>query len=417
MWLRKFTQAKLLGSIFILSLSMVAADAMAINGLLFYGVGARNRAMGGANGAAPVDSSTILINPAGIGKVGNTTDLGVHLLQANRTLDTSGATNAVQPGFVNTAAGHQDSDQRWYLTPTSGITYRAPDSKWAFGGMIAGVAGEGASYTQPRTSLGIDPTGNDDFDTSSFLFIIKGIPAVSYQVNDQLSVGAGLHINAALFSTDALTGSLVQTDGDGKLDIVYGVGAQIGMIYDLNDTWSFGASYTTEQWFEEFDLYHDLVPDFGLPPELRLGVAYRPTKKLLLTADYKWINWEQLDLFDRKPAQGGFGWSDQHSIGVGAAYEFNDKVTGRMGFNYASTNIDDESTFANALVPTIYESHIAVGGDWNFYKNNHLSFSLVRALARKQRDPGTGDIFSQLGAGTEIGYDGWDVDVVWTVKF
>jgi len=414
MWLKQITHVKLLGCIFILSLSMIAADAMAINGILFYGVGARNRAMGGANGAAPVDSSTILINPAGIGHLGNTADLGAHLLRAHRNMDTGEATNPA--GLVNTAAGNQTSNQEYYLTPTSGMTFRDPGSKWAFGGLIAGVAGEGASYKNARTVLGVNPDGSD-FDTSSFLFIIKGIPAASYQVNDKLSVGAGLHINAALFSADALTGELVETEGDGKLDIAYGVGAQIGVLYDFNDTWSVGASYTSEQWFQEFNLYDDLIPDFGLPPEYRVGVAYRPTDKLLLTADYKLIQWTALDLYDDSPAEGGFGWRDQHSFGVGAAYNFTSKITGRMGVNYAKTNIKKDSTFANALVPTVYETHLAIGGDWNFYKNNSISFSVVRTLDNDQKDNGNGDAFSQAGKGVEIGYDGWDADLVWTLKF
>lgn len=415
MWAKYTKHVKLLGSIFILSLSMIAADAMAINGLLFYGVGARNRAMGGANGAAPVDTSTIIINPAGIGRVGSTADLGVHLLQANRSMDTSNATNPA--GLVNTAAGYQDSGQKYYLTPTAGITYKDPKSKWGFGGMIAGVAGEGASYKQPRTVLGIDPVGNDDYDTSSFLFIIKGITAVSYEVDDDLSIGFGLHINAALFSADLITGSLVQTEGDGRLDIAYGIGAQIGAIYDINDAWSIGGSYTTEQSFDGWELYEDLVPGFALPPEWRASVAFRPTGKLLLTTDLKLIQWTAIDLYDKSPVDGGFGWDNQLTLGVGAAYDFNDKIIGRLGLNYGKTNIKTSSTFANAIVPTVYEMHLAVGGDWNIYKNNYISFSFVRTLPNSQTDDGSGDAFSQAGQGVTIAYDGWDADVVWTVKF
>jgi len=411
----KISKIKLLSSVILLSLSTIATDAMAINGLLFYGVGARNRAMGGANGAAPVDSSTVLINPAGVGRVGTTADLGVHLLQANRRMDTSNASNPA--GLVNTAAGNQDSGQKYYLTPTAGLTYKDSASKWGFGGLIAGVAGEGASYDRPRTVLGIDPSGNDDFDTSSFLFIIKGIPAISYEVSDKLSVGFGLHINAALFSADILNANLVQTEGSGRLDIAYGIGAQIGFIYDINETWTVGGSYTSKQQFEDWELYEDLAPNFALPPEIRASVAFRPTDKLLLTTDLKLIQWTSVDLFDKGPADGGFGWDDQLSIGVGLAYEFNDTFTGRAGINRADTNIKESSVFANALVPTIYETHLAIGGDLNIYKNNYISFSVVRTLENELTDNGQGDAFSQAGEGTRLQYDGWDLDVVWTVKF
>jgi long-chain fatty acid transport protein len=412
---KKTMNIKVISSVFMLSLSMIATDAMAINGILFYGVGARNRAMGGANGAAPVDSSTILINPAGIGRVGTTADLGVHLLQANRSMDTSNASNPA--GLVNTAAGYQESGQKYYLTPTAGITYKDSTSKWGFGGLIAGVAGEGSTYAEPRTTLGVDPAGVNDFDRGTFLFIIKGIPAISYEVNDKLSLGFGLHINAALFSADLLNANLVQTQGSGRLDIAYGYGAQIGFIYDVNEAWSVGGSYTTEQRFEDWEYYEDLVPGFGLPPEIRGSVAFRPTDKLLLTTDLKLIQWTEIDVFDQNPQDGGFGWDDQITVGVGAAYEFNNTFTGRMGVNHGESQIKTSSTFANALVPTVYETHLAVGGDLNVYKNNYISFSFVRTLKNAQTDDGSGDAFSQAGQGTTIEYDGWDMDVVWTVKF
>ena len=45
----------------------------------------RSRAMGGANGAAPVDTSTIIVNPAGIGRLGKTRDDQCPVMQQNFT--------------------------------------------------------------------------------------------------------------------------------------------------------------------------------------------------------------------------------------------------------------------------------------------------------------------------------------------
>lgn len=393
-----------------ISLSIIGTDAFAINGLLFYGVGARNRAMGGAGGAAALDTSTIIINPAGLSDIGNSADLGVHLLRARRELDT---TDAINPGFVNTSARKQQSKQSMYLTPTSGISYQPENSKWTFGGMIAGVAGEGGKYNNSRTVAG--QAGG--FDTTSFLFVIKGIPAVSYDVNDKLTVGAGLHINAALFSADIATGNLTETKGAGLLEIAYGYGAQVGATYDINDQWSVGGSYTTKQIFEDFGEYKDLIPQFRLPPEARLGFAYRPTDKLLLTTDYKWIGWEQIALFDKKPSEGGFGWRDQHTVGAGIQYTLNSRWIGRAGVNYGKSPIRKDSTFANALVPAVYETHAALGGEYRLNKNNSIALSVVRTFSNAVKDDGSGDIFSQLGEGTEIKYHAVDFDVQWTVNF
>lgn len=393
-------------------LLLVAGDAMALNGLLFYGVGARNRAMGGAGAAAPLDTSTILINPAGLSRIGTSTDIDMHVLDARRFLDTSGS-----GPILDTAAGRQESGQTIYVTPFGGLSYKAPGSRWAFGVILAGVAGEGASYNHPRINPSLLTPPGSTYDTSSFLFIIKGIPAVSYDVTDRLSVGVGIHINVAMFSSDLALGKsgFPENSARGRLAVSYGIGVQTGALYKINNQWSVGGSFTSPQWFTPF--YRDLLPNFELPPEVRVGVAYRPTQKLLLALDYKWIGWSTVDLFGKLPTQGGFGWRDQHTIAAGVQYHFNRHWTGRMGLNYGRSPIPKDMTFANAIVPTVYETSLAVGGEYHFNKITSVAVSVVRTLPTQQSDTGKGDKFSQLGKGTTIGYNGWDADLQWTVKF
>ncbi|MGN2393189.1 OmpP1/FadL family transporter [Pelomicrobium sp. G1] len=395
------------------------SEAFAINGLLFYGLGAKNRAMGGAGAAAPLDTSTVLINPAGLSHIENSADIGVHFLNARRFLDTSNGRGIAQGGVVNTAPGKQDSDQDIYVTPFSGLSYRPAGSRWTFGATVAGVAGEGAQYGQPRIDPSLLTPPGANYDTSSFLFIIKGIPAVSYAVTDQLSVGVGVHINAALFSTDSALGQpgFPQTQGDGRLEIAYGIGGQVGVMYKIDRQWAVGASFTSPQVFTDFGRYEDIIPNFKLPPEVRVGAAYRPTDKLLLALDYKWIGWTQVGLFDRLPSEGGFGWRDQHTVGAGVQYDWSQALTVRAGVNYGRTPLRDNVIFANALVPVVYETHLALGGEYRFDKRTSLSFSVVRTLRNTQTDNGTGDLFSQLGSGTRIGYNGWDADIQWSLKF
>ena len=98
---------------------LAGQSAYAINGINFYGLGARSRAMGGANCAAPVDTSTIYTNPAGLGHIGCTADFGAHVLLADRDIDRSSATG----GLVNTGAGIEESHQPVYVTPFSGVSW------------------------------------------------------------------------------------------------------------------------------------------------------------------------------------------------------------------------------------------------------------------------------------------------------
>jgi long-chain fatty acid transport protein len=412
----------------LLALCLLGGEsALAINGINFYGVGARNRAMGGANAAAPVDTSTIYINPAGLGRLGNTVDFGAHVLIADRFIDRTDGTG----DLVNIDGGFEQSGQPVYVTPFSGVSWRDECSPWAFGMMIGGVTGEGATYDLPRIDpdelyepnelTSISATG-DTYDTSSFILVIKAVPAVSYEVNDQLSVGAGLLVDVVLFSADLAVpgpgGRLVQTAGDGRAEVSYLLGFQLGVLYDINDCWSIGASYISHQWqLDDFAHYEDLIPGLELPPEFRVGLAYRPAEWLRLTADYKFIHWEDVGLFRRLPARGGFGWHSQHTVGIGAEMLLTSRIIGRIGWNYGRSPIDRDVTFANALFPAIYESHLAGGIELKISECHSLAFTAVGTFHTEKTDDGSGDPISQAGAGTRIGYEGFDFDATWTVRF
>ncbi len=394
--------------------TLITCELRALNGMLFYGIGARNRAMGGANGAHPVDSSTLLINPAGIGALGNTADFGVHCLYVRASIDRSGAVNSLP----NKAAGKENSGQNIYITPFDGITYkRSPESSFAFGAMFCGVAAEGVKYSHPR----IDPASlTDDYDTHTTLIVLRSIIGTSYDLNDSFHLGLGLHINSALLSADLATVAPIspfpQTAGDGRLEIAYGAGFSLGIIYDLNEHWSFGAAYVSPQWFEDFGRYADLVPDFKLPPEVRIGSAFRWSGDTTLTADYKWIGWSTISLFNKKPTEGGFLWRDQHSIGLGAEHKFCPTFTGRAGINYAHSPIRKDALFANALVPVVMEVHLAIGAEL-LLPHSSLAASFVYTPRNKVRDDGSGDAFSVGGKGVEAAIETYDFDVVWSLVF
>jgi long-chain fatty acid transport protein len=241
-------------------------------------------------------------------------------------------------------------------------------------------------------------------------------------LTERLSVGASWHVNVALFSADlaipAAGGRLVQTYGRGRAEVSYLMGVQLGALYDITDQWAIGASYTTPQWqLDNFHHYEDLIPNFELPPEVRVGLAYRPVEWMRLTADYKYIGWEEVGLFNRLPSEGGFGWRDQHTVGLGAEVWLTRCLIARLGWNYGRSPIQPDVTFANALVPAIYESHLAAGVEVKIGSCHSLAFSAVSTFDARKTDDGSGDAFSQAGAGTSIGYEGFDVDATWTINF
>jgi long-chain fatty acid transport protein len=133
---------------------------------------------------------------------------------------------------------------------------------------------------------------------------------------------------------------------------------------------------------------------------LGLGGAYRATDKLMLVADYKWINWKSVmkdfkmtftaDATQPSPLATGFGlggqvidatlfqnWKDQNVFMLGAAYRTTEELTLRAGLNIANNPIP--SKYENPLFPAIVKNHIMVGAGYAFDAANSVDASLAYA--------------------------------------
>ena len=141
------------------------------------------------------------------------------------------------------------------------------------------------------------------------------------------------------------------------------------------------------------------------------------TEWLRLTADYKYISWEDIALFRNLPSQGGFGWRDQHTFGIGMEAYLTQRIIARMGWNYGKSPIREDVTFANTLFPAIYESHLGGGVEFVINECHSLSVSTIGTFEAARTDSGGGDLFSQLGEGINMGYSAFDLDVTWSVRF
>lgn len=143
------------------------------------------------------------------------------------------------------------------------------------------------------------------------------------------------------------------------------------------------------------------VVDFQWPSSLGLGVAYQATDALRLTADVKRVGWsDTMDTFKVKftpssvqadplaqmfVSMGGTvldvsmnqKWDDQTVVAVGAAYDVNNQLTVRAGYNHGSNPIP--SDYLNPLFPATVESHITLGMGYQVNNASSVDVSVVRA--------------------------------------
>jgi long-chain fatty acid transport protein len=140
------------------------------------------------------------------------------------------------------------------------------------------------------------------------------------------------------------------------------------------------------------------VKDFQWPQMLGLGTAYQASDKLLLVADYKWINWKGVmknfsmsfsaDAGQANPMATSLGgtvleatmfqnWKDQNIFMLGAAYKITDEFTGRVGFDISNNPVPNK--YENPLFPAIEKNHVMLGAGYAFSKASSLDASVTYA--------------------------------------
>jgi long-chain fatty acid transport protein len=352
--------------------ALYAPTALATNGMRMTGFGPVQDGMGGASVAAPLDSATIVSNPAGLAALAPRADAGATYFGADVEYEASGA-----------ASGRRIASDRGAMpVPTLGLVVPSlVDERLTVGIGAFGVAGMGVDYGQ-------DLYGGTTLTSYTNMRIA---PAAAYRLSDRLSVGAALNVMYALMEYDVASGmGLVPRDTAGS----FGLGATVGVLYRPTDRFSLGASYESRSFFQafEFDVpAHSVmtgmnpdgspiltpVPggtealDFDQPQLATIGAAVRPLEGLVLAVDVEWIRWSEtngadLPAFDTNPDLTGgsrwnMAWDDQVVLKLGAQYEATRWLTVRAGYDWGKSPLDPDRAFENIAFPAIAEHHFSAG--------------------------------------------------------
>lgn len=345
------------------------------NGYLLNCFCARSYARGGTVIGIPDNGSVILANPAGL----------AFLPQRSVGIGLGVLIPKVQ--FRNAVNGNTVADDKMYPMPFLGYVDPMPHTHWAWGLGINVVGGMGAEYDLNH-DLFRDMNG--DFIPQSYFSefgYVKVGPSVAYRLNENLAIGAGFQLYYGMldfrmpFSIDPVAnlqgnpinnpnmtfgqmfaapqsqGGFGYTEVTAYADMYdlrgFGVGANLGMLWKINDVWSVGFAYTapttmfmegkaemdmTVQFNKAFadavagvmaqnpgmtaqdaqaavaqmftDMGVDLSAgvatkystnkvDYDVPQKIAAGVGFSPTNRWTFGLDVEWIDWE--NAFDDLP--------------------------------------------------------------------------------------------------------------------
>jgi long-chain fatty acid transport protein len=369
------------------------------NGLNLNGLGGRAVAMGGAFVALANDQSAIFWNPAGMAnfKTRYLGFYGVDLIpSASYLMQVPQQTGLLSLVDAKTKTKHYLAGLGAYYQPINdqlvvGIGVYTPSG--------LGAAWDGNEFINLQDyELGLAAGQHSSaYLWESRIGKITISPAVSYKINDMVSVGAALNIDYGMFSLKRWAGA-VPVAANKQLDLGqyedsshgWGIGATFGVLVKANDMLSFGATLRTPSKItfsgttniSNIDLLglvqqSDTEKTITWPLWIAGGVAFRPREDLTLTADLQWTQWSKVDTIEttyKEPhwslffTQAGetitpMKWEDALQIRFGAEYMLYQNVAIRAGYYYDPAPAPDKTL--NILLPSYNFNVITVGAGWD----------------------------------------------------
>lgn len=354
----------------IMATVLIAGSVCATNGMRMIGFGPVQSSMGGVSVGLPLDAATVITNPAGMSILQGRMDIGASYFMPIVDATIKGTASAPSPLAIAHDGETIDSDTDG--TPVPGVGFIVPvTDKIKFGMVLYGIGGFGVDY--PKNLY------TSDLYTSYQL--LRFSPALSYKINDMVSLGVTINAMYATLNFDAAS-SLGQSPHNTASS--FGYGATFGVLVKPMDVLQIGLAYETKSSFGDFEWNtpggKDKL-DFDQPTCVTLGFGLKPIKDLLIGFDVQWIRWSETNGKDQpeftanasSAMSWNLDWEDQWVFKVGVQYSVNSVVTLRAGYNYGKMPLNSDRAFENLAVPAIAEHHITGGIGIGLTKNLTLN--------------------------------------------
>jgi len=430
-----------INSIFIFSVVLMltfsfVTNSSATNGYFAHGYSVKNKALGGAGTALPLDSLAASNNPAGMVFVGQRADFALSFFNPNREYTVTGAAPSTSGSL---ALGTVESDSEWFIIPSLGANWMLNENN-SLGLSIYGNGGMNTDYDTATYAGGSSPTGVD----LSQLFVV---PSYAVKVHSGHSFGIGIIGAYQSFEVQGLEGFAgVSQDPDNLTnnghDNSFGYGARIGYLGEVLPGLFFGASYQTKVYMNEFDDYAGLFAedgDFDIPANWSAGLAYKPVPELTFVFDVQQIFYSDVDSIandfsgfntcygtvmttgsakNSEQCLGGdegigFGWDDMTVYKFGVEWQSSPDWTWRAGYSYGEQPIPDSEVLFNIIAPGVIEEHVTAGFSKAIGNSQELNFALMYAFENEVSGPNPQDTSQTI----ELQMDQWEITVGYAWKF
>jgi long-chain fatty acid transport protein len=414
---------------FVLCSLLLALPTMALaSGFGVFTQGASGLGQANAVVAHATGPSSLYFNPALMNDViGRQVEVGTTGVYADRKIKLD-------------SGGSENGDDSWNFPSTFYYTHQINNNV---------TAGLGVFFP-----FGLSTEWDDDYSgrylgTSGEVFTTNINPAVSFRVNDKLSLAVGLDLlyldatlkskinqTAAYVLTDLqfsggvggalppLTGPLndisQKFDGDG-----WGAGYNLGVLYKATDRVSVGATYRSHvdvnvDGDASFNGVNPLLAsafpktggdaDIRLPAQATAGVALKVLDNLVVEAGVRWEDWESTDdltidfdapVFGQNASVTPRDWNATWAYNIGGQYRLNETVAINAGYLYGQNAVP--SSTVEPLIPDADAHLFTLGTDLTFGPWTISGAFGYEHHEDRKKDNTLGDPLGSLIAGQPVG--------------
>ncbi|MBA2726799.1 MAG: outer membrane protein transport protein [Parachlamydiaceae bacterium] len=373
--------------------------------------------------AYPQDAYAGAYNPAGIVDVGDRLDFGIDWIQDRGHI--RGKNNRTQTGALNPLVNRKfdafktkdfyNGDfgiNKTFYTEICGNCVN-----WAAGLVFYNRDFQKTSYTERIVLLG-NPLPPINGTNPGLEYLHQTIsPVFAININDCLSFGVSVDVHVQRAKVQGLQnfaqdGSIPQLPRfslypdkvtNKGYDYSSGVGATIGVKWQISDYLALGVTYRTKAKMSHFHKYKGFLAQRGLlniPQKVGAGIAWRFLPYATLAFDVEWIDWTQVTSLHNPLINSrvtppeiltplgskhgpGFGFRNQTFYRVGIDYAINDCFTVRAGFRHANSPVRRSQTAVNVLTCDTVENIITVGATYNWNCCAEVSVFYAHGFSKK----------------------------------
>ncbi|MFS1492389.1 outer membrane protein transport protein [Vibrio splendidus] len=279
-------------------------------------------------------------------------------------------------------------------TPMIGDTKTLDDQSLDAGTLVPNIHYvhpiEGSKFTLGATvhsNFGTDVEFDNSFEADEFggkiaLSSINVGFAVAYELSEQINLGAGLDVIYG--EGEIYRQNLLNVDADG-----FGLGANVGATYQVNEHNKFGISYRYSPDIEvEGDINKGGVPadkmNVPLPDTLEFSGWHQLNEQWAFHYSLQWVNWSEFDSLTSDSYDDSikeYQWKDAGHVSVGGTYTMSKDIVLRAGYMYDISPTDELTSLS---IPDVNRHWLTIGGTYNFTEASSVDVGVGFIIGESQ---------------------------------